>query len=99
MSAAWQAPQLTSNTVLQQLLRVISLETKFLQGGRSGAKIAQVRVNQAGKYVVAKIDQKDLLIQEMRRFLRFIQKWGRVLDLDFHCPGCYADALFSGGLS
>jgi hypothetical protein len=24
---------------------------------------------------------------------------GRVLDLDFHCPPCHAEALFSGGLS
>jgi Phosphotransferase enzyme family len=56
-------------------LKVISLETKFLHGGFSGAKIAVVQVNQEGKHVVAKIDQKDHLLQEMKKFRRFIQKW------------------------
>jgi Phosphotransferase enzyme family len=56
-------------------LEVRSLETKFLPGGLSEAKIVLVRVNQAGKYIVAKIDRKEVLLDEMKRFQCFIQKW------------------------
>ena len=56
-------------------LKVLSVETKFLSGGASGAKIALVGVNREGKYAVAKINKKEALRDEMRRFLNFIQKW------------------------
>jgi hypothetical protein len=76
-------------------LKVISLETKFLHGGLSGAKIALVRVNREGKYIVAKIDEKKLLLDEMRRFRCFIQKWDDKLQPRLFIHGPAGVIIFS----
>jgi len=57
------------------LLKVHSIETKFLVGGYSGAQIALIRVNREGNCVVAKIDKKDRILDEMKRYRCFIQAW------------------------
>lgn len=57
------------------ILKIHSVETKFLPGGYSDALIALIRVNREGNCVVAKIDKKDRVLEEMKRYRRFVQTW------------------------
>ena len=54
-------------------LRVEVIETRFVQGGQSQARVAIVRVNAGARAVVAKIDTKDAIRRELERFRLFIQ--------------------------
>ncbi|KAB0667658.1 hypothetical protein F6V25_02895 [Oryzomonas japonica] len=67
-------------------INVISLETRFLQGGYSPARIALIRINRDGKYIVAKISDKSAVLNEMKRFLEIIKPWDNQLNpkLYFH---------------
>jgi hypothetical protein len=60
------------STTLNASLEVTSLATKFIAGGRTSAKVAQVRVNSGEFPLVAKIDTKENVIDEATRFLTFI---------------------------
>ena len=60
------------STTLNPSLAVVSLTTKFLAGGRTTAKVAQVRVNDGQFPLVAKIDLKQHIRDEATRFLTFI---------------------------
>jgi hypothetical protein len=60
------------STTLNASLEVTSLTTKFIAGGRTSAKVAQVRVNNGEFPLVAKIDSKENVIDEATRFLTFI---------------------------
>lgn len=51
---------------------VTSLTTRFLSGGRSGAVLATVRINDTGPTLVAKLAPTDAATGEMERFQRFI---------------------------
>ncbi|MGA8029629.1 MAG: phosphotransferase [Bryobacteraceae bacterium] len=74
-----------------QLTRVT---TRFLRGGRSGARVALVRVNDLRVPVIAKLDQKDLILDEARRFLTFIHKDNPELNPEVHFHGRAALILF-----
>jgi len=45
------------------------VRTKFLLGGQPGARVALVRVNHLRLPVMVKLEQKDLIVDEARRFL------------------------------
>lgn len=51
---------------------VTSLTTRFLSGGRSGAALATVRINDTGPTLVAKLAPTAEATLEMERFQRFI---------------------------
>jgi hypothetical protein len=61
------------STTLDAGLEVVSLTTKFLLGGRTEAKVAQVRVNSGQVPLVAKIEGKQYVLDEATRFLTFIR--------------------------
>jgi Ternary complex associated domain 9 len=67
-------------------LEVISLTTKFLPGGRTGAKVAQVKVNSSQVPLIAKIDSKQNVLDEATRFLTFISPADQELrpEIYFH---------------
>lgn len=71
-----------------------SLETRFLVGGLSGACTAVLRVNQSGFPIVAKIDDKNKVLDEMRRFRLFIEPWDGELRPRLHFHGAAAVLLF-----
>jgi hypothetical protein len=50
------------------------VKTKFLQGGETGARVASVRMNDLRVPVIVKLDLKDSILDEARRFLTFIHK-------------------------
>lgn len=54
-------------------LKVEVVETKFVRGGQSQARLAIVRVNANGRAVVAKVDSKDAVRRELERFRLFVQ--------------------------
>ena len=54
-------------------LRIEVIETRFVQGGQSQARVAIVRVNAGERAVVAKIDTKEAIRKELERFRLFIQ--------------------------
>lgn len=78
----------------QGQLEMTSLWTKFISGGRSSARIALLRVNVSGPCIVAKIDSKELVLDEMRRFRTFIQEWDDALRPTLHFHGSAAVVLF-----
>jgi hypothetical protein len=49
------------------------VETRILHSGKSGARVAMVRINRAGRYVVAKFDSKDNLIRELTNYRKYVQ--------------------------
>lgn len=55
------------------------IETHLLAGGRSGALIARIRVDRDGEHIVAKIDTKEAILREARRFVTFVQRWDDAL--------------------
>jgi hypothetical protein len=71
-----------------------SLETRFLSEGRSTARIAILRANKNEWPVVAKIDSKDRVLDEMRRFRTFIEPWDNELRPKLHFHGESAVLLF-----
>jgi hypothetical protein len=66
------------------VIEVRTLTTRFLTGGKSGARLATVRVNEGGPTLVAKITNTEAALQEMRRFRRFIQPWDPALRSELH---------------
>jgi len=71
-----------------------SLETRFLPGGKSNARIAVIRLNQGGYPIVAKVDKKEALLDEMRRFRTFIGPWDNELRPKLHFHSEAAVLLF-----
>jgi hypothetical protein len=76
-------------------LKVLSVDTRFLPGGGSGARIALVGVNKEAKYVAAKIHKNEALRDEMSRFLNFILRWGDRLRPKSFSHGDAGVILFS----
>jgi hypothetical protein len=76
-----------------RLLNVEIVETKFVHGGQSQARVAIVRVNAGGRAVVAKIDTKDAIRKELERFRIFIQPVDDQLQ-PFVCFNGYAAVMF-----
>jgi len=58
--------------------------TKFLQGGQTGARVALVKVNDLRVPVIVKLDRKELILDEARRFLTFIHKDNPDLNPEVH---------------
>ena len=74
--------------------KILKLVTKFLPGGRSIAKIASVGLTPEGQYVVAKIDDKNNIINEIKRFRIYIQQWDNKLQPKASFHGNAAVILF-----
>jgi phosphotransferase family enzyme len=49
-----------------------SLRTKFIPGGRTSARIASIQINREGIPLIVKIDKKEFILDEGRRFFTFI---------------------------
>jgi len=63
--------------------------TKFLQGGQTGARVALVKVDDLRVPVIVKLDRKEAILDEARRFLTFIHKDNRELNPEVYL---HADA-------
>lgn len=62
-----------------------TVTTEFIKTGRSGARIAVVNLNDGGQPLIAKIDSKDRLREELRRHNSFIRRWEtRSLEPELH---------------
>jgi hypothetical protein len=60
------------------------ITTKFLQGGQTGARVALVKVNDLRVPVIVKLDKKESILDEARRFLTFIHKDNPDLNPEVH---------------
>jgi phosphotransferase family enzyme len=79
---------------LDGVAEVRSLTTHFLGGGRSGARLATVRVNGGSRAFVAKITTKRYALEEIQRFRLFIQDWDPQLQPEAYFHGNEAVILF-----
>ena len=70
------SPKVNSGAQIQ----ISPVRASFFSGGRTKAKVAKVLFGSALQPVVAKIDSKDLILQEADRFNRFIRPWDDNLD-------------------
>jgi hypothetical protein len=68
--------------------------TKFLHGGHSGARVALVKIDDFRVPVIVKVDSKDLILDEARRFLTFIYKDNLELKPETHFHGSAALIVF-----
>lgn len=64
--------------------RLSRVETTFITGGRSLAKVIRLTPDDDGAPLVAKIDAADRLSDEMHRFKRYAQKWDASLNPQLH---------------
>ena len=60
------------------------VKTKFLHGGQTGARVALVKVNDLQVPVVVKLDRKEAILDEARRFLTFVHKDNPELNPEVH---------------
>jgi hypothetical protein len=67
--------------------RLSSVRTTFLGGGSTGAKVAAVTLDGLRFPVVVKIDSKNMILDEARRFLKFISDDDRELRPEIHFHG------------
>lgn len=69
-------------------VEVKSLETRFIYGGMTHARVAVLRINKEQIPVIAKISHKSYLTDEGHRFYRFIAPWDHKLlpVIHFHGP-------------
>ncbi len=58
--------------------------TKFLHGGQTGARVALVKVNDLRVPVIVKLDRKEEILEEAKRFLTFIHKDNPELNPEVH---------------
>jgi hypothetical protein len=70
------------------------VSTEFLHGGHSGARVALVKIDDFRVPVIVKIDSKDLILDEARRFLTFIHKDNQELKPETHFHGNAALIVF-----
>jgi len=68
--------------------------TKFLQGGQTGARVALVKVNDLRMPVIVKLDRKEFILDEARRFLTFIYKDNLDLRPEVHLHAATALIVF-----
>lgn len=68
--------------------------TKFLQGGQTGARVALVKVNGLQVPVIVKLDRKEAILEEARRFLTFIHKDNADLTPEVHLHASAALIVF-----
>ena len=68
--------------------------TRFLHGGRSGARVALVKIDDFRVPVIVKVDSKELILDEARRFLTFIYKDNQELRPETHFHGAAALIVF-----
>lgn len=73
---------------------ISALPTRFLGGGRSGAKIALITVDRQRVPVVAKIDKKPHVLDEMDRFMTFIAPWDNELSPRVYLHGDVGVIIF-----
>jgi hypothetical protein len=73
---------------------VKSLRARFLHDGRSGQKIAVLRINDFGSGLIAKVGGPDEVMDEARRFRYFIQPWDQELRPVVQFHGSSAVILF-----
>lgn len=66
----------------------LTLKTRFIPGGRTGAKLVLVSVDDRPEPLVVKVGPKEFIHEEMKRFRTFIQHSDRTLhpSAAFHGP-------------
>ncbi len=78
-------------------LKIESLETRFFQEGAEDneSSIAFIRVNRAGRTIVAKIAKRYSVVDEITRFRHYIQPWDNQLHPQVFFHGTAALILFA----
>lgn len=71
------------------------VRTRFLPGGGTGARVALVKINDLRFPVIVKLDKKDLILEEVQRFLTFIHKDNPELSPEVHLHGSAALIVFA----
>jgi len=75
-------------------VELTSVRTKLLQGGKTGAKVALVKVNDLRIPIIVKIFQKEFILGEATRFLTFIFRDNKDLNPEVHMHGSAALIVF-----
>jgi hypothetical protein len=70
------SPRISSVSQIQ----ISPVRASFLSGGRTSAKVAKILFGSTLQPVVAKVDSKELVLQEAARFNCFIRPWDENLD-------------------
>jgi hypothetical protein len=65
-------------------LEISSVTTRFLSGGRSGARLATVRVNESRVIFVARVTTASAAIDEIKRFNKFVRLWDPELQPELY---------------
>lgn len=83
------------STRFDESVSIESIETRFLAGGFSHARIAVLRVGKGGRPLVAKIASKAAILEEISRFRTFIQPVDDQLRPEVYFHGEAALILFA----
>jgi Phosphotransferase enzyme family len=75
-------------------IRISPVRASFFTGGRTDAKVAKILFGSPLQPVVAKIDTKDLILQEADRFNHFIRPWDNNLDPKVYVHGSIGVIVF-----
>lgn len=65
-------------------IEVRTLATRVLTGGKSGARLATMRVNEGVGTLVAKVTTKEAALDEIRRFQQYIRQWDEDVSAQLH---------------
>lgn len=65
-------------------LEIRSVTTRFLSGGRSGARLATVRVNESRAVFVARVTTTSAAVDEIKRFNKFVRLWDPELQPELY---------------
>jgi Ternary complex associated domain 9 len=84
----------SSSKTLDAPFALTALKTKFIPGGRTSARIASIQINKAGPPLIAKIDMKDFILDEGRRFFTFISSSDTRLQPTVHIHGSAGVIIF-----
>jgi hypothetical protein len=77
-----------------QQAELTQVTTKFLHEGHSGARVALVKIDDFRVPVIVKVDRKESILDEARRFLTFIYKDNPELKPETHFHGGAALIVF-----
>jgi hypothetical protein len=83
---------------VEDIVPLNSVETRFILGGLSGAKIVIVNLLGADRFIVAKIGDKTELLEEMDRYNHFVKSWNDSLHpvVSFHSTSAVILSDFIG---
>jgi hypothetical protein len=65
---------------VEDVIALKAVETRFLHGGLSGAKIILVNITGSNNFIIAKVGTKKNILDEMNRYNNFIKDWNDTLQ-------------------